>query len=327
MNFLRENGLSRKKSLPVRGRALTTPIYFPSISSVKTGLNPLDYFKILKALDQSHFLVSAFDISRSYHKKEFVQELKNNLENDGAIILMDSGNYEGYWLRDKEWHIEDFNAVLSEAVCDLAFCFDNQFPPNDLTENILSIRNSTAKSQAIANMSSIIPIIHCKRENLNDTVMELYNQAHPAMISIPERILGSGILERVQAVTSLRKELNKIDNYVYIHLLGTGNPFSLLLFSLAGADSFDGLEWCQTVVDSKTALLHHFQQRELVTDDCAFCNTLDLDYTLSSLGHNIAFYRKWMTTIQDAIYLNAEGTLLEKHFNANIFSSLSKIWA
>ena len=240
---------------------------------------------------------------------------------------MDSGNYESYWVRDKNWDINGFNRILNQNICDLAFCFDNQMPSKDYKENASWIAKSIKESQAETISCTVIPIIHSIKENLNETALELHTQSNFTMVSIPERILGDGILERIKTITKLRKELNKLDTYIYIHLLGTGNPFSLLLFSLAGVDSFDGLEWCQTVVNSKTGLLYHFQQRELITDGCVFCSSHDLDYTVSSLGHNINFYSNWMKRIQDAISANSENDLLKEYFEENFISELNKIWA
>ncbi len=326
MKFLQENSLTRKLYLPVRGKAIPLPVYFPSISSVKTGLSPFEYFKILKALGQSHFLVSAFDIDKSFNKDDFLNILKENQKNDGPIILMDSGNYESYWIRDKSWTIENFNEILKQEISDLAFCFDNQSPPDNPKENAAGVAISTENSQSVANSTSIIPIIHCDKKNLNETVLELCNKTNAPIISIPERILGDGLLERISTVTHLRRELNKLENYVFIHLLGTGNPFSLLLFSLSGVDSFDGLEWCQTTVNTQTKVLYHFQQRELIEDDCIYCKEKGLDYNLKTLGHNLLFYNSWMKRIQEAIQNKEEVALLGEVFDSNFLNSLSKIW-
>ncbi|WP_182212931.1 hypothetical protein [Stenotrophomonas acidaminiphila] len=61
---------------------------------------------------------------------------------------------------------------------------------------------------------------------------------------------------------ALRKALDDNGRYVGLHLLGTGNPISIALYAWAGADSFDGLEWCQTVVDHDTGLLFHLSQSD-----------------------------------------------------------------
>ncbi|MCK6640906.1 MAG: hypothetical protein L6Q81_12565 [Bacteroidia bacterium] len=325
MRFLVDNNNKRSRYFPVRGKALKLPVYFPSISSVKTGLSPFSYFRILKSLNQPHFLISAFDIARARNPFEFIQELHQNQADDGAIVLMDSGNYESYWIRDKSWDMKAFNAVLAENVCDLAFCYDNQFPDKDPIKNAEAVVLSTRESQSTINTASVIPIIHCDKSRLNEAVLSLHAQTNALMVSIPERILGDGLIERITTVTNLRRALNQLDNYVYIHLLGTGNPLSLLLLSLAGADSFDGLEWCQTVVNTQTATLYHFQQRELILDDCNFCKS-DLDYTLKTLGHNLNFYNHWMNKIQSAMDHGAEKDLLKEWLDPKFVMELQKIW-
>lgn len=327
MGYFDENNKTRKRYLPVRGKSLQTPVFFPSISSVKTNLSPVDYFNILKALGQPQFLISAFDVDSSPQRDEFIEALKTNRTEDGAIILMDSGNYESYWLRDTTWDIGRFNQILELEVCDLAFCYDYQNPPGRIEENVRCIDESRRASQQIVNGTPVIPIVHSNREDLIQVILELYERTKFSIVSIPERILGPGILERVKTVTKLRKELNRFDDYLFIHLLGTGNPYSLLLFSLAGADSFDGLEWCQTTVNSDTALLYHFQQRDLIEDECVFCKDTDLDYSLKTLGHNLTFYSAWMKNIRDALERQSVSDLLRKYFSPNFLGELLSLWA
>lgn len=328
MEFLKENNKNRKKYFPVGGRSLKLPIYLPSISSVKTGkIDPFDYYNMLSAMSP-HFLVSAYDIHNSKRKKKFISALKKNMSKDErAIIILDSGNYEKFWLEDDNWKIQFFNSIIKENICDLAFCYDNQKPP-DIKKNIRWIAKSVNASQKEASSTSIIPIVHSKKKNdVVKSVMGLKKVLNFSTVAIPERELGNGVIERTKIITELRKALNEKNNeYTYIHVLGTGNPLSLLLFSFAGADTFDGLEWCQTVVDPKTSLLYHFQQRELIQDDCGFCSANNLDYNTKTLGHNLLFYLSWMNKIQEAIELGNEEKLLEEYFTKNIISQLQQIW-
>lgn len=326
MEFLKNNNSNRKKTLPIRGKEIKLPIYFPSISSVKTGkTSPANYFKILQALSP-HFLVSAYDIYKSKKREEFIKELKLHIEkDDGAIIILDSGNYEKFWLKDKNWKVEMFNSILKENICDLAFCYDN-LNPKSFKSNVSFIKESINLSQNCTKKSTIIPIVHSNKQSLSKTILNLRNQINFSMVAIPERELGDGIIERVKTITKIRKELNDLDTYIYLHILGTGNPLSLILFSFAGADTFDGLEWCQTVVDSKTALLYHFQQRDLIIDDCEFCNEPTFNYTIKTFAHNLKFYNAWMSKIQKAIDTNTEIELLNEYFNPSIVSQLKNIW-
>ena len=56
--------IERPQSIFLESKQIQTPAYFPSISSVKTPRQPLDYLSVLSALSgvTDKFLVSAFDL-------------------------------------------------------------------------------------------------------------------------------------------------------------------------------------------------------------------------------------------------------------------------
>ena len=326
MYFLQNNNTSREKYYPIGGKRVKIPIYFPSISTVKTGkTKAIDYFRILKALSP-HFLVSAYDIYNSSDKDQFIAELKENKKNNETLIILDSGNYEKYWLKDQTWNRSKFNSIVNENICEQAFCYD-KLNPGKIERDSEWLLKSISNSQKHSSASSIIPIVHSKEPRMfPDIIVSLFKKLNFLTIAIPERELGDGVINRTENISIIRKTLNKLGTYIYLHVLGTGNPLTLLLFSMAGADSFDGLEWCQTVVDPTTALLYHFQQRELVFDDCLFCQENEFDYNLKTFAHNLHFYNLWMKSIQEAVELNIEEKLLEKYFHPNIISKLDQIW-
>jgi hypothetical protein len=84
-------------------------------------------------------------------------------------------------------------------------------------------------------------------------------------------------------------------------LLGTGNPISIALYSEAGADSFDGLEWCQTVVDHETGLLFHLSQSDFFRQQTAWGDS-GISFHPRTLAHNLEFYADWMRRLRDAAY-------------------------
>jgi queuine/archaeosine tRNA-ribosyltransferase len=106
-------------------------------------------------------------------------------------------------------------------------------------------------------------------------------------------------------------------------LLGTGNPRSILLFAASGADSFDGLEWCQTAVDHTTGLLYHFQQRELFGEQTSFGAASGVPYAQATMAHNLAFYRAWMNQIRGAIQQGDVPEMLRKHFSQDFLHRLA----
>jgi len=120
------------------------------------------------------------------------------------------------------------------------------------------------------------------------------------MLAVPERRLGDGVIERARAVRAVRSELDKQGRYVALHLLGTGNPISIALYAAMGADSFDGLEWCQTVVDHDSALLYHLSQADFFAGQTAWGDA-ELSFQARTLAHNLEFYAAWMHRLRAAM--------------------------
>lgn len=256
----------RPSSMKIGGIDLALPIYFPSVSSTKTALPLLDYVRSLASLGNinGQFLVSAYDYIRaSGAEQKELRALLTHAKGTGTTVLMDSGNYESYWNRQRDtWLQTDFHRAILELACPLAFGFDEQEPPDDFERHVRMILDRQARDQAAAGSTTIIPIVHGKSEKLPALCAAVANITGVPMIAVPERGLGNGVFQRASTVKAIRKALDAHGRYVGLHLLGTGNPISLALYSIAGADSFDGLEWCQTVVDHETALLFHFSQAD-----------------------------------------------------------------
>jgi len=309
-------------SIVIGGRTIALPIYFPSISSVKTSLSPLEYLRVLVATKHSQFLISAYDLNNSNQRKR-IAELATNAKNAGSIILLDSGNYESYWRSDKGWKWRDYLTALKQFSYHLAFSFDNQLPPETFSKNILDVERRVTKTLAQVPKASIIPILHGKLDHLPRIARGVASRLKPIMIAVPERELGNGIIQRIKTLTRIRRAVDETGESIPIHLLGTGNPLALLLFSAFGANSFDGLEWCQTTVDHTTGLLYHFQHREFFGHQSAFCAREDIPYAQATLGHNLMFFGDWMHSIRSHIAGNGVDTLLHKHFSPEFLSTLS----
>lgn len=298
------------------------PCYFPSISSIKTNLYPVEYLRILVTLQHPYFLISAYDI---FHSDEPTQQQIKQLiaiANDNRVaILLDSGNYESYWRRDSSWTFDKFISVLKTMEAVPAFSYDIQNPDAQNCEIVKQIQAQVLSDQLTNH--EIIPIIHAKGADIEEIAFEIAQLLSSKMVAIPERLLGDGIIQRAKTIARIRRKLNRCDHYIPIHLLGTGNPLSILLYEMCGADSFDGLEWCQTTVNHSTALLYHFQQRELFGVQNEFCKMIDFPYSQATLAHNLLFYRNWMEVIRDSL---SDGSILEiakRYFSDDLISQLN----
>jgi len=293
----------RAAELSIGARSLPLPVYFPSISSVKTALRPQDYLQLLSSLGglNGQFLVSAFDLA-GVKQPQPVQAVLSSARQAGVVTLMDSGNYESFWKdAQKDWKQADFHKMLADFPCDLAFGFDEQQPPVNADDHIALIEERWRADQATAGSCQIIPIIHGSARELPVLCAAVAIKTGVTMLAVPERRLGDGVLERASAVKVIRAALNELGRYVVLHLLGTGNPISIALYSAMGADSFDGLEWCQTAVDHETGLLYHLSQADFFAGQTAWGDGNNLSFQARTLAHNLEFFSDWMRRLRDAV--------------------------
>lgn len=293
----------RPAELTVGGRSLPLPVYFPSISSVKTALRPIEYFQLLSSLGglNGQFLISAFDLA-DIDQPQPTQVVLTSARQAGIVTLMDSGNYESFWKNAQtNWKQADFHKMLADFPCDLAFGFDEQQPPANADDHIALVAERWQADQVAAGSCQIIPIIHGSASELPALCAAVATKTGVTMLAVPERRLGDGILERARAVWAIRAALNELGRYVVLHLLGTGNPISIVLYSAMGVDSFDGLEWCQTVVDHDTGLLHHISHADFFAGQTAWGDDDKLSFQARTLANNLEFFTDWMRRLRDAV--------------------------
>lgn len=310
--------MKRKASITHNKFELDLPLFFPSISSVKTNFSVLDYLKLIKASSCNNFLISAYDIHNQPHdvKNEIISILKG-LKQQGVTILMDSGNYESYWHNDKAWSISRFEEILKLELANISFSFDDQKIEG---RSIKEITNSVVKnttSNLKCTDSLITPIIHAKSNELGVVCENVVKELSPKHIAIPERLLGDGIISRIKNLSKIRNTLNNLGEYTPIHILGTGSPFTLMLLVWAGADTFDGLEWCQTSIDPKTFQTYHFQLRELYDS-----NSENENYSLMTLYSNLQLFSKLNKTIKNAMEQNELSSIMKKYFNSELLNKI-----
>lgn len=291
----------RPSSLVLGAKQLQTPTYFPSISSVKTPLRPLDYLSVLSTTSglTDKYLASAFDLlplKEGANARQYIDATRDS----GGVVLMDSGNYESFW-KDTQggWKQVDFHAALDAFPCDLAFGFDEQAPPADEDEHVALVVSRWELDQRKAGACRIIPIVHGSQAALPELCRKVAEQTGIEFIAVAERRLGDGLIARAQTIKAIRQSLDSLGRYVFLHVLGTGNPISMAVFSIEGADSFDGLEWCQTVVDHESGLLFHLSQADFFIGQTAWSDA-DIPFRIKVLVHNLEFYRDWMARLQRA---------------------------
>lgn len=319
---------NRPTRLEIGAVGIELPTLFPSISSIKTNWQPSEYLALLSRLGavgaSPQFLVSAFDLAPLAGSER--EEAKQALRLEGSLSLMDSGNYESYWMRQQGiWTPEKFHDTLAEYPCDLVFAFDAQDVPSDNADNIFQIVAGWQRDQQVAEEIPIIPIVHGQPDDLPLLCREVARQTEVRFLAVAERDLGSGIMNRTRTVQKIRQELNSLSQYVALHLLGTGTPASIAVYSMAGADSFDGLEWCQTVVDHDTGSLHHSSHIDFFSEQTGGeydQYTFDTRYLL----HNLDFYAHYMKALQSAIASNSMESYCRLSMTDRTFNNIAPLF-
>ena len=328
----------RPSMINLLGKQVKFPCFVKSISSFETqldheaGLTVISLFPEMDAL-----LVSAYDMhlkgdAKIKEKKqhELMCKQLESLDERGALILMDSGNYEKSRKKDNAWTKRKYDWVLKNVPYTYAFCYDNLKPPEDVVKNVTDvISRVNGKYENV-----LIPILHAPVKKgirnhglLPDIFLEYASRKESPFIAVPERELGEGICQRAETITNIRKELSTLKYYQPIHILGTGNPLSLLILAAAGADLFDGLEWCRTVADRETGFLFHHQQFDFFklqsVESARYQRVreemLKIDTSLIfKMGlHNLDFFYVWMEELQDAIRLGNVSNMITYHASFN----------
>lgn len=279
----------------IAGGKLPIPNVFMSVSSHETQFDPADALRVLKVHNTPSILVSAYDLVKSADRKKMISEIKAYRKN-GGFVLIDSGNYEAQRLNDKEWKPSHFKQALADTPHDWAFCFDKMKPSDDTEVAIQEIVKAVERDSKHTS-APVLPIVHVKQDEaglarLPQIVRGVSERLSPQVIAIPERELGAGLARRAKTLKQIRHELNQLPYYQPIHLLGTGNPWSIAVLVAAGADTFDGLEWCRFAIDPRRGRLHHFQHFDFFKhtgDRTTFLDMVDADPEIKYAGR-VAFY-------------------------------------
>jgi len=303
----------------IAGGKIPLPNLFMSVSSFETQISPAGAVSVLRTFEAKTILVSAYDLVPRYKKdpQGIIDELKEYQDN-GGFILLDSGSYEqtrfstGNWQKQKLWN------VLHKVPHDWAFCFDILKPKHNPGMAISEIIEAVEREKDYTK-SAVLPIVHApklkyggyKLTHLPKIICEISKKLQPPLIAVPERELGEGIVARAMAIQSIRKELDKLPFYQPLHILGTGNPWSIPVFVAAGADSFDGLEWCRMVVDRDVHRLHHFQHFDYFVcqkgkaESQIVKTALDgNDFQAKVVFHNLDYYSAFMIEMRQYLAEN-----------------------
>lgn len=230
------------------------------------------------------------------------------------MVLFDSGIYEVVWSKSKRWNRKKYLKTLVDNKVSHAFCLDEYVTLKNSRVQPSHIVNDVEKTSKQVNKPIISPIIHCKSvEDYVRYCVEISKKVRPKLLAIPERELGTGLVDIATNISRIRVALNELGSYQNIHILGTGNPLSMMVYSFVGADSFDGLDWCQTVIDYETATLHHTLHFDLYAHQGRWGEEMEMGLLTKCFLHNLDFYDKWMSQLREAIEADQKESMINKY--------------
>jgi len=305
----KSKGFSRVTEVLINGKKLVTPTYFPAVSSygIKYPFHAL--VRLLTAYSYPRLLISAYDfhLLDDENKKGLSQEI-SEYSKKGCFVFLDSGIYESFWKADPKWTYDLYKTLISKIDFDFYGSFD-VLPhakikavhfTKDTFEGILA-------SRSLSNKLGFVPILHGLDPNQLVSLVTRFVKKYPDLcnfIAIPERDCGNDIVKKARTIIKIRKVLDKDNRGRTLHILGCGNPLSLVLFSYCGANMFDSLEWIKYAIDQKRLTINDFSHLELIDCECAICSGMKRSYTEKVLLHNLLFYQNYMLQLQSLIRRN-----------------------
>jgi len=244
------------------GIELVTPLFVPSYSSKGFALEQKKGGKfksevcqaiiIAKEMLVESQLVSAYDLHYEYllDPSEFIST---------ELTFIDSGGYETSSSFDlsetrrcntehEEWNIDLLNKVIEkwqyERFPAVIVSFDDERKRKSIKEQIDEASCFFSKHKDYLHDFLIKPETSDEKYIQIDSLLNhigYLKEFH--IIGITEKELGRSIFERMIRINKIRTSLDNFKINAPIHVFGSLDPISVILYFLAGAEIFDGLTW------------------------------------------------------------------------------------
>jgi queuine/archaeosine tRNA-ribosyltransferase len=285
--------MDKLRRLIVGSVGVPLPVFVPSISSIRSLVQWTTYVDILASTPTRMFLLSAYD----YHQatSDDQSAVRNSLDRakaNGSLVVLDSGGYEASWLH-REWAQSDYASVAAEISPDILFTFDQ--PDIPAPDPYATALDDLTRDSDVAPDAVLVPIVHGGPKELPDAIGRLA-VLDPPLIAVAERRLGRGIDRRCRTIAAIRDAISAQGRDVPLHLLGTGDPRSILAYAEAGADSFDAVDWSQFVIDPTIAELLPAPRLDWIRKPAV--ESSDDSFTIDLTLGNLRFYEDWMEKIR-----------------------------
>ena len=251
-------GFAKKRTILVPGEGrFETPLLVPSFSS--KGFKNLDHIvTVTKAFLDAELLISAYDISHGH----LLQSV-----DFASLLFLDSGGYEASKDQDlaehfdaldtehkpKEWTEDLFESVLSNFNPIIPVVYISYDHPNrriSIEDQVDAALKFGGAQRQIARELLLKPTTNSRAFlDIDEIVAHVKKYAPFAVIGVTEKEIGSSLLDRMANIGRLRMALTSAGLETPIHVFGSLDTLSTLLYFVMGADIFDGLTWLRYAYD------------------------------------------------------------------------------
>ena len=238
------------------GVTLETPMLVPSFSSKgfelkKSGESEIKGIcSVASDFLTETMLISAYDIA-CQHIPIFESAITE-------LTFVDSGGYEisdihdlssvyRYPLKIQEWSVDKLTEVYSswpEHIPAVFVTYDHPKLRISLQEQINSAK------EFFANYRNQLHTLLIKPETVYQDYVQVSNVVDCCeelrafqIVGFTEKELGNSIINRMENIAKIRIAMDDNNIDIPIHIYGSLDPITSILFFLSGAEIFDGLTW------------------------------------------------------------------------------------
>ena len=300
------------------GYKLKTPLLIPSFSSKgfnfqkkeisgeKKKVSELyEVILVCKELLTESMLVSAYDLyygflpdPSMFHCTEFT--------------IIDSGGYEtsnSYDFSGINRSPHDINSWKPDFLEEVILNWPEEFPAilvnYDHGQERLPLSDQISKAKIFFKKCGSGKfcdfLIKPETEDQNfikiDSVQKKVYELHSFdIIGVTEKEIGNSILERMINIHKIREALNAANLDRPIHIFGSLDPITSILYFFAGAEIFDGLTWLKFSYHNGIAMYNH---NYAVLNEEIGIHTKDTSVKIKSLTGNINYLDKLKYVMMD----------------------------
>lgn len=322
---------SRVCMLSFNSKKLLTPFYFPSITSAETRSGITDLIDFIVDTEYPAMLVSCYDLMNLKEQEIAIDVKLDRYYKNGGILLLDSGEFEKYHFKGV-WPFEKYSKILEQTNADFFTSYDRTVETDTSQKEIDAFSDEfIPKSKQVSNNKNFIAICHGNNdeESMCCSIKKTLEQnSGIQMIAISERECGRTISEQCNMIIKIRQTINEYDKNILIHILGCGNPISIAVFSYAGADTFDAVDWCRWSIDPSTLEYGNISHVQLFDCVCDACETIKMDERSRAWQHNLQMYNYFLIRLRRAIEEKKSlSEFLEgENIDQKVISNLSKLF-